>query len=130
MTTTATTTTTEPTARRRTVRRRLAAGAVTLAVTGGIGVAAAPAASASAPSYLPSYGTSATFPTWVWGSTGVCAQNHSGYRSASATIKAGSAASETFYVAPGSTSCISRWFGGATLKVTNTGSSAITVWTY
>lgn len=123
-------TTLEPTAHRRTVRRRLAAGAAALAVTGGIGVAAAPAASASAPSYLPSYGTYADFPTWVWGSTGVCAQNHSTYRSASVTIKAGSAKSETFYVAPSSTSCISRWFGGSTLRVTNTGSAPITVWTY
>lgn len=123
-------TTLERTARRRTVRRRLAAGAAALAVTGGMGVAAAPAASASAPTYLPTYGTYAHFPTWVWGSTGVCAKNHSTYRYASVTIQAGTSKSETFYVAPSDTSCISRWFGGHRLKVTNTGYAPITVWTY
>jgi hypothetical protein len=109
----------------RSLARRVTATALALGTAGGLALAGAPAASAAGPSYLLRYGDSADFPTWFWGATRLCVDNlGSSYGEAQVQTRLG-APPEWIPVQPGTTRCISRWWGGVPITVTNVSNSPL-----
>jgi hypothetical protein len=112
-------------------RRRAAVAAATLTATAGLGLAAAVPASAAGPSYLPSYGYSADFPTWWWGSTTLCVRNAGGnYGLAKVQSRSPFAGPEYISTPAYSTRCISRSWYAVPVTVTNVSYTPLYVTSY
>jgi hypothetical protein len=114
---------------KRGLRRMVAAGIIAPAAIGAI-VASSSPASAAGPTHLPSYGSSADFPTWVFGSTVLCVQNESSsYGTAKVQSRSGAAA-EYMYIPAWRERCISRWWGGWPVTVTNVSNAYLIAYSY
>jgi len=74
-------------------------------------------------------GRSVVFPTWLFAATDLCAYNQ-GVRSGRIRVQTIAGADPEGLVLPAEASrCISRWWGAVPINVTNTGRTAVTVWT-
>ncbi|MER5718366.1 hypothetical protein [Streptomyces sp. NPDC002132] len=136
----------------RSIRRNAAAMTLTVALTGVMGAgivgpaqaSTRPAASVAeqaarpgalvvaraavtGPAQLPTYGSSADFPTWVFGGTELCVKNL-GTRYGEARVQTRLGASPEYIpVQAGMTRCINRWWGGVPINVRNNAYSPLSV---
>ncbi|MFE7927642.1 hypothetical protein ACFU6S_02725 [Streptomyces sp. NPDC057456] len=138
---------------KRSTRRKAAAVALTVALAGVMGAGLVAPAQASAPDHagsaagqtarpggpvtlraavtgpaeLPTYGSNADFPTWVFGGTQLCVKNR-GTRYGEARVQTRLGASPEYIpVQAGTTRCVNRWWGGVPVNVRNNAYSPLSV---
>ncbi|MGW6523708.1 hypothetical protein [Streptomyces sp. NPDC054962] len=135
---------------KRSIRRDAAAMALAVALAGVVGAGVAEHAQASThsagsvagqgvragvpvraavtgPADLRTYGSSADFPTWVFGGTQLCVKNQgTQYGEARVQTRLG-ASPEYIPVQAGTTRCINRWWGGVPINVRNNAYSPLSV---
>lgn len=115
-----------------TLRRRAVLGAATLALTAGAVVAGGASAHAAPAHQAPAVvqpasttftlrsGQSALMPTWVWSGTTICAYGPS---AGLVTLQAGASGAEYLPA----NRCVTRWWGGVPVRVTNVAAATVTV---
>jgi hypothetical protein len=115
-----------------TSRRRIAAAGLALTAAIGIaGVTSAAPASAAGPNILNSAGENVNFPTWVFGSTTVCATNMYATTYGYAAVRPfGAFYSTTLSLPPSQTRCVSGNWGGFPVNIANAGRTPIRVYSY
>lgn len=112
-------------------RRTLAAALAMTAGLGVAGVAGAGPAAAAGPYVLSYAGQNVNFPSWVWGTTTVCAKNLSSYSYGFAAVRPVTRSYPTnLTIAPGATRCTSGSWGGFPVNVANTGNTSLRVYSY
>ena len=112
-------------------RRTVAAGLALAAGIGLAGISTAAPASAAGPNVLNSAGENVNFPTWVFGSTTVCATNMYGNRYGYAAVRPfGAWYSTTLSLPPYGTRCTSGNWGGFQVNVANVGQTPIRVYSF
>jgi hypothetical protein len=106
--------------------RRFAVATIIVAfcITLALAVGGSATANAAGPDILHP-GQSVTYPTWLIGSTQVCATDHTGFANMVEVRPQGSNMTDKIYVPPYTRECIDRWWFGTNIDVTNISHTAL-----
>ena len=112
-------------------RHRISAASLALTVAFGVVAVGAQPASATSARDLPYLGSTTVFPSYLFSSTTLCVKNLGwNYGRARVVPMSPFTLGEGIGLNPGQTRCISRYWAGAPVWVTNVDRSPLRAWTY